>query len=211
MTDIISNFIDGQLVPSATASFIELVDPVTGQPDGTSPVSLTSEVDQAYAAAERAQDSWKRLTPGQRQAYLLDLATAVAARRDEISEVQARDTGQPVRYIASEEVDQGVGHLIGQHGVCAQSEDCSEGPGGVFGEGADCRKQDVEVSARPVGGAEADELGRAGGSGGAAGGEVSCVGHARPMRNGAPRLPCRLAYNRVRRVINPCKEHRACL
>jgi betaine-aldehyde dehydrogenase len=111
MTDIISNFIDGQLVPSATASFIELVDPVTGQPDGTSPVSLTSEVDQAYAAAERAQDSWKRLTPGQRQAYLLDLATAVAARRDEISEVQARDTGQPVRYIASEEVDQGVDQL----------------------------------------------------------------------------------------------------
>ena len=49
--------------------------------------------------------------PGARQAYLLDLATAVAERRDEISEVQARDTGQPVRYIASEEVDQGVDQL----------------------------------------------------------------------------------------------------
>ena len=68
-------------------------------------------MDAAYAAAERASESWKRLTPGRRQAYLLDLATAVAERRDEISEVQARDTGQPVRYIASEEVDQGVDQL----------------------------------------------------------------------------------------------------
>ena len=59
----------------------------------------------------RASASWKRLTPGRRQAYLLELATAIAERRDEISEVQARDTGQPVRYIASEEVDEGVDQL----------------------------------------------------------------------------------------------------
>ncbi len=107
----IRNFIDGELVESATTEFIDLVDPVTGEVDGRSPVSLPSEVDAAYAAAESASASWKRLTPGRRQAYLLDLATAVAERRDEISEVQARDTGQPVRYIASEEVDQGVDQL----------------------------------------------------------------------------------------------------
>ena len=111
MTDTIRNYVDGALVESATTDFIDLIDPVTGELDGRSPVSLASEVDAAYAAAERASASWKRLTPGRRQAYLLDLATAVAARRDEISEVQARDTGQPVRYIASEEVDQGVDQL----------------------------------------------------------------------------------------------------
>lgn len=111
MTDTIKNFIDGELVESATSDFIELVDPATGSPDGRSPVSTPEEVDAAYAAAERASATWKRLTPGVRQGHLLDLAAAVAERRDEISEVQARDTGQPVRYVASEEVDQGVDQL----------------------------------------------------------------------------------------------------
>lgn len=111
MTDTIKNFIDGELVESATSDFIELVDPTTGSPDGRSPVSTPEEADAAYAAAERASATWKRLTPGARQGHLLDLAAAVAERRDEISEVQARDTGQPVRYVASEEVDQGVDQL----------------------------------------------------------------------------------------------------
>ena len=111
MPDTIRNFIDGELVASATTHFIDLVDPVTGEPDGRSPISTHEEVVRAYAAAERASTTWKRLTPGARQAYLLDLATAIAGRRDEISAVQARDTGQPVRYIASEEVDQGVDQL----------------------------------------------------------------------------------------------------
>ena len=111
MTDTIRNFIDGELVASTTTDFIDLVDPVTGELDGRSPVSTPEEVDRAYAAAARASTSWKRLTPGRRQALILELADAVAARRDEISQVQARDTGQPVRYIASEEVDQGVDQL----------------------------------------------------------------------------------------------------
>ncbi|WP_374454520.1 gamma-aminobutyraldehyde dehydrogenase [Nocardioides sp.] len=111
MTDTIRNFIDGETVESATTEFIDLVDPTTGELDGRSPVSTADEVDLAYAAASRAAETWKRLTPGRRQGLLLDLASAIAERRDEISEVQARDTGQPIRYIASEEVDQGVDQL----------------------------------------------------------------------------------------------------
>ncbi len=61
MTETIKNFIDGELVESATTDFIELVDPVTGEADGRSPVSLPEEVDRAYAAAERALAS--RPTP----------------------------------------------------------------------------------------------------------------------------------------------------
>ncbi len=111
MTETIRNYVDGELVESETTEHLDLVDPATGQVDGRSPVSTAAEVDRAYAAAERASQTWKRLTPGRRQGYLLDLATAVAERRDEISELQARDTGQPVRHVASEEVDQGVDQL----------------------------------------------------------------------------------------------------
>ncbi|MBS2939755.1 gamma-aminobutyraldehyde dehydrogenase [Nocardioides sp. J2M5] len=111
MTETIRNFVDGALVQSEATEFIDLVDPTTGATDGRSPVSTAAEVDRAYAAAAAASESWKRLTPGRRQGHLLDLAAAVAERRDEISAVQARDTGQPIRYIASEEVDQGVDQL----------------------------------------------------------------------------------------------------
>lgn len=111
MSETIRNFIDGELVESGTSDFIDLLDPTTGELDGRSPISTPEEVDAAYAAAARESTTWKRLTPGRRQAHLLDLATAIAERRDEISEVQARDTGQPIRYVASEEVDQGVDQL----------------------------------------------------------------------------------------------------
>ncbi|CAM3660749.1 gamma-aminobutyraldehyde dehydrogenase [Nocardioides zeicaulis] len=111
MTETVRNFVDGALVESEATEHIELVDPTTGEVDGRSPVSTAAEVDRAYAAAATASESWKRLTPGARQGHLLDLAAAIAERRDEISAVQARDTGQPVRYVASEEVDQGVDQL----------------------------------------------------------------------------------------------------
>ncbi|MCD6639860.1 MAG: gamma-aminobutyraldehyde dehydrogenase [Nocardioides sp.] len=115
---MVHNYIDGAVAPSRSSESIELVDPATGEPDGRNPVSLPEEVDAAYEAAGRAFESWKRLSPKARQKYLLDLADAVAAHRDELSALQARDTGQPVRYIASEEVDQGVDQLRFFAGVC---------------------------------------------------------------------------------------------
>ena len=45
MTDTIRNFIDGELVASDATDFIDLVDPVTGEVDGRSPVSTADDVD----------------------------------------------------------------------------------------------------------------------------------------------------------------------
>ncbi|MDH2416177.1 gamma-aminobutyraldehyde dehydrogenase [Nocardioides sp. CER19] len=108
---MIQNYIDGRLVDSPTGSFIDLVDPTTGEVNGRSPVSLPAEVDAAYAAAERSLEPWKRLPPSRRQKYLLDLADVIAEHRDELARLQSRDTGQLVRFIASEEIDQGVDQL----------------------------------------------------------------------------------------------------
>lgn len=112
MTDnTVRNFIDGQSVTSQTREYLKLVDPSTGLPDGRSPVSLPAEIDAAYAAAERAFDDWKRRSPRERQKQLLDLADVVAEHRQELAELQARDTGQPLRCILTEEIDQGVDQL----------------------------------------------------------------------------------------------------
>lgn len=111
VTNTIQNYIDGALVDSAATDFIELVDPTTGRPDGQSPISTSEEVDAAFRAALRASKSWKRTTPKARQLALLQIADAVEAARDELVELQARDTGQIKSHIATEEIDQGVDQL----------------------------------------------------------------------------------------------------
>ncbi|WP_203336698.1 aminobutyraldehyde dehydrogenase [Nocardioides limicola] len=109
--ETIRNVIDGRVEESAATEFIELVDPTTGEPDGRSPKSTAEEVDRACAAAERAFTTWRRTTPGERQAALLALADLVGAHRDELVELQSRDTGQIKDHIATEEVDQGIDQL----------------------------------------------------------------------------------------------------
>ena len=109
--DVIQNYIDGALIDSAATDFIELVDPTTGRPDGRSPISTADEVDAAFRAAKRASKTWKRSTPKTRQLALLKIADAVEAARDELVELQSRDTGQVKAHIATEEIDQGVDQL----------------------------------------------------------------------------------------------------
>lgn len=111
MSDIVQNYVNGQLVHSEAADFIELVDPTTGLADGRSPISTAGEVDQAFEAALAASRSWKRTTPKARQLALLRIADAVEAARDELVALQARDTGQIKEHIATEEIDQGVDQL----------------------------------------------------------------------------------------------------
>lgn len=111
MSDLIQNYVNGSLVDSAATEFIELVDPTTGLPDGRSPVSTVAEVDEAFAAALAASKTWKRTTPRTRQLALLKIADAIEAARDELVELQSRDTGQIKVHIATEEIDQGVDQL----------------------------------------------------------------------------------------------------
>ena len=127
MSDTVQNVVDGRLVASTSDRFIELVDPTTGEVDGRSPVSTAAEVDAAYAAASRASQTWRREAPSVRQKMLLDLADAIEQHRDELAALQARDTGQPVRYVASEEVDQGVDQLRFFAGAARQLEGRSQG------------------------------------------------------------------------------------
>ncbi|TDZ80133.1 Gamma-aminobutyraldehyde dehydrogenase [Mycobacteroides salmoniphilum] len=107
----VQNYVNGRARASATSEFITLINPVTGMPDGLSPISTADEVDEAMAAAAAALRQWRRTAPSQRQLLLLQLADAVAAHRHELAGLQSRDTGQPLRYVLSEEIDQGVDQL----------------------------------------------------------------------------------------------------
>ena len=111
MTRTVQNYVDGRLVDSAAEEFTELVDPTTGEVTGRSPRSTHAEVDGAVRAAATAFTTWRRTTPSQRQSALLALADALQEHRDELVELQSRNTGQIKSLIASEEVDVGADQL----------------------------------------------------------------------------------------------------
>ncbi|PFG42873.1 1-pyrroline dehydrogenase [Isoptericola jiangsuensis] len=108
---VLQNFVDGRFVDASGAGRLDVVDPATGRTVAVSPVSDAADVDAAMAAASAALRTWRRSTPGERQAVLLRLADAVEAASDELVEAQHRNTGQPRAQIAQEEVAAGADAL----------------------------------------------------------------------------------------------------
>lgn len=105
------NFINNQYVNSHSSTTFDLVDPATGENIGQSPNSNKQDVEEAYAAAKAATTTWGCTTPAARHAAMLKIADALEARRDDLVDTQARNTGQPKYLIASEEVDVGIDQL----------------------------------------------------------------------------------------------------
>lgn len=111
MSDVLQNYVDGAFVDAHGTGRIDVVDPATGRTVAVSPVSDATDVDRAFAAAKKAFRSWKRTTPSERQLMLLRLADALEAHSSELVDAQHRNTGQPRRMIADEEVGAGADNL----------------------------------------------------------------------------------------------------
>ncbi|WP_288025937.1 aldehyde dehydrogenase family protein, partial [Arthrobacter sp.] len=108
MVQTLQNFINGEFVPVTGTGSLDIVNPVNGEIVAKAPISSQADVDAAMDAAAAAFTTWKRSTPGQRQAVLLKLADAIEARGTEIVEAQHRNTGQVKQMIADEEVGAGA-------------------------------------------------------------------------------------------------------
>jgi betaine-aldehyde dehydrogenase len=105
------NVIDGKLVDSASGETYDVIDPTTGEVYATAPMSGAEDLDRAYAAADRAFESWGGSTPQDRAAALLKLADAIEARVEEINAVECKDTGKPLGLTMSEEMPYASDHF----------------------------------------------------------------------------------------------------
>ena len=101
---VLQNFVDGRAADAIDGRTSELVDPSTGEVFAIAPVSGPPDVDAAFAAADRAFETWSATTPSERQLALLRLADAVEARADELVRAESRNTGKPIGLTASEEI-----------------------------------------------------------------------------------------------------------
>ncbi len=88
-----------------------LIDPATEQSYGELPVSDTSDVDAAYAAAAAAFPIWRDTTPADRQLALFRIADAMQARAEEFADLESKDTGKPRATLVDDEILQSVDQL----------------------------------------------------------------------------------------------------
>ncbi len=105
------NVINGELVDSASGETYDVIDPTTGEVYAAAPMSGAEDVDRAYAAAATAFETWADSTPQDRATAMLKIADAIDARKDEINEVECKDTGKPLHLTMSEELPYASDHF----------------------------------------------------------------------------------------------------
>ncbi len=100
----VRNFINGESREASDGQQYDLIDPSSGAVFGSAPLSGKADVDQAYAAAETAFESWRNTTPSERQKALLAMAEVFEAHGEELVELESRNTGKPIPLTTSEEL-----------------------------------------------------------------------------------------------------------
>lgn len=75
---------------------MDVINPATGAPFCTVPRASAAQADAAIAAAKAAVPGWSALPWADRQARLIALADAIAARKDEIARALTMEQGKPL-------------------------------------------------------------------------------------------------------------------
>ncbi|WP_120493933.1 gamma-aminobutyraldehyde dehydrogenase [Microbacterium phyllosphaerae] len=110
-TELLQNFIGGQYVPVSGPGRMPLIDPVTEETYGELPVSDTSDVDAAYAAASAAFPIWRDTTPADRQLALFRIADEMQERAEQFADLESKDTGKPRASLVTDEILQSIDQL----------------------------------------------------------------------------------------------------
>jgi aldehyde dehydrogenase (NAD+) len=90
-------FIGGKFVDAAAGGIIPVLNPFDGSEICHIAEAREADVDTAVEAAHSAQPAWARTDPSQRGRLLLKLADVIEANGEELAQLEARDTGHPVR------------------------------------------------------------------------------------------------------------------
>ncbi|SDP08903.1 betaine-aldehyde dehydrogenase [Streptomyces sp. cf386] len=98
------NHIGGRDVPAASGAILPLIDPATGLPHGTAPLSGPKDVDAACRSADEAFHGWSSTTPAQRQTALLRIADALEREADALAAAEVTDTGKPRALFLADEL-----------------------------------------------------------------------------------------------------------
>jgi aminomuconate-semialdehyde/2-hydroxymuconate-6-semialdehyde dehydrogenase len=105
------NHIGGEDCVPRAGEWLDDVAPATGDVMASIPRSRAADVDDAVAAAMHARARWAA-TPTSERADLCDaVADVLAARFDELAELESRDTGKPIRTARSMDITRAISNF----------------------------------------------------------------------------------------------------
>ena len=90
-------FIDGTWRPAADGKTFKAFNPANGELLATCADAGRSDVDAAVAAAWKAYESWKNVSPQERSRMLLRIADLIDANAEKLAMVETLDNGKPIR------------------------------------------------------------------------------------------------------------------
>jgi acyl-CoA reductase-like NAD-dependent aldehyde dehydrogenase len=88
--------IDGKSVESVDGGWLESINPADESPLGRVPMGSVKDMQNAVAAAEKAQPAWAGLSMAERAAYVRKLADAILERTEEFARIESLDTGNTI-------------------------------------------------------------------------------------------------------------------
>lgn len=103
MTQIL-NYIDGNLVKSASGNFIANVNPAIGAQYSELPDSDVVDINIAADAAKRAFPAWSQMPLQKRSAVLMKIADLIDRDLDELALAESIDQGKPVKLAKSVDI-----------------------------------------------------------------------------------------------------------
>ena len=94
----VKSWIDGKPSDSGGRT-IDLVDPATGSCVSTLHAATKADIDTAVSSSRGAFSQWSQTSPSRRAALLREMANIIDRRSDEISRLEAIDTGTPIAQL----------------------------------------------------------------------------------------------------------------
>ena len=107
----ILNYINGQLVEAIEQNQFEVVQPATGKPYTTVPLSKSADLEKAIHAADLAFEKWAGLALDERCQWLLKIASGIEEHFDEFVQAESMDNGKPISLAARVDIPRSISNF----------------------------------------------------------------------------------------------------
>lgn len=109
--EYLKNFINGAYIEPVDGSYMDNIEPATGQVYSQIPCSNEKDLTLAVQAAEAAFPLWSRLSNQERSRILMRMAQGIEARMSEFVKAESRDNGKPENLAAHVDIPRAVSNF----------------------------------------------------------------------------------------------------